>query len=112
MPKPSPPMPAAVRRALEKVGADLSAARRRRRLSQSVVAGRALTTRQTIARIEAGDPSVAWGTLATVCFALGLLDRLEDAASPAHDELGLTLGRAQLPRRVRVTQPRGAPSGE
>ena len=107
MPKPPPPMPAAVRRALTELGADLSAARRRRRLSQSVVAARALTTRQTIARIEDGDPSVAWGTWATVFFVLGLLDRLKDAASPAQDELGLALARAQLPRRVRVPQLRG-----
>ena len=112
MPKPPPPMPAAVRRALKNVGADLSAARRRRRLSQSVVAARALTTRQTVARIEAGDPSVAWGTWAAVCFVLGLLDRLQEVASAEHDELGLALEGARLPRRVRVSQPRGLAQGE
>ncbi|MHB1194466.1 MAG: helix-turn-helix domain-containing protein [Longimicrobiales bacterium] len=97
---------------MKNVGADLSAARRRRRLSQSVVAARALTTRQTVARIEAGDPSVAWGTWATVCFALGLLDRLEEVAAVEHDELGLALEGARLPRRVRVQQPRVAALGE
>ncbi len=105
-------MPVAVRRALKNIGADLSAARRRRRLSQSVVAARVLTTRQTIARIEAGDPSVAWGTWAAVCYALGLLDRLAQVAAAEQDELGLALEGARLPRRVRVPQPRAAGPGE
>lgn len=102
MPKSPPTVPIAVRRALVTLGADISAARRRRRLPLEVVAERALTTRQTIARIEHGDPRVAMGTWATVLFALGLADRLRDLAAPGRDEVGLALEDERLPIRVRI----------
>lgn len=107
MPKQSPQIPVAVHRTLVKLGADISAARRRRRLPLEVLAERALTTRQTISRLERGDPRVAMGTWATVLFALGLADRLGDLAAPAHDELGLALDEERLPARVRTV---GAPA--
>lgn len=112
MPKPPPPMPAAVRRSLKKLGEDIGAARRRRRLPQDVVAARALTTRQTVSRIEKGDARVAFGTWATVLFVLGLLDGLTDLAAPEHDELGLALDAARLPDRVRVPSPARRRTGQ
>lgn len=102
MPKTTLHPPAAVRRALVNLGADISAARRRRRLPLEVLAERALTTRQTISRIEQGDARVAMGTWATVLFVLGLAERLGDLAAPAHDQLGLTLDEERLPARVRM----------
>lgn len=102
MPKPPPPTPLAVRRALKTLGADVRTARRRRRLPLDIVAQRALTSRQTVGRIERGDPSVAMGTWATVLFVLGLHERLADVAAAAHDEVGLALESEQLPRRVRL----------
>jgi hypothetical protein len=112
MAKKLPPAPVAVRRALVKLGADISAARRRRRLPLEIVADRALTTRQTIARIERGDPRVAMGTWATVLFVLGLADRLGDLAAPAHDELGLSLEEERLPRRIRLAPQATGPTGK
>lgn len=106
MAKHLPPAPIAVRRALAQLGADISAARRRRRLPLKLVAERALTTRQTIARIERGDSRVAMGTWATVLFILRLEGRLADLAAPAHDELGLSLEEERLPRRIRLPKPR------
>ena len=55
MPTPAPPVPIAIRRALQTLGADLSEARRKRRLPMEIIAARALTTRQTVSRIEKGD---------------------------------------------------------
>lgn len=110
MPKQTLRIPVAARRALGKLGADISAARRRRRLPLEVLAERALTTRQTISRIEKGDPGVAMGTWATVLFALGLGQRIGDLAAPAIDELGLTLEEERLPIRVRTaTRPAHQP---
>ena len=103
MPRQHPVLPVAVRRALITLGADISAARRRRRLPLEVVAERALTTRQTVSRIEHGDPRVAMATWATVLFALGMLERLADVAGPAHDSLGQALALEQLPQRVHLT---------
>lgn len=111
MPKQTPRIPIAVRRALLKLGADISAARRRRRLPLEVLAQRALTTRQTISRIEKGDARVAMGTWATVLFALGLAERLGDLAAPARDELGLMLDEERLPARVRTVTSTARPRG-
>lgn len=106
MPKGPPPVPFAIRRALIKLGVDIAAARRRRRLPLDIVAARALTTRQTVARVEKGDPAVAMGTWATVLFALGMADRLADLAAPATDALGIALETERLPERVRLPSTR------
>ncbi len=92
----------AVRRALRQLGADIRHARLRRRLPQDVVADRALTTRQTVARMEKGDWRVAMGTWASVLFALGLLDGLAEVAAPDLDPVGRALESEQLPERARL----------
>ncbi len=101
MPSIIPVIPAPVWVALRELGLDVSEARRRRRLTMDVVAGRALTTRQTVARIERGDPRVAMGTWASVLFALGVAGRLGELVSPAADASGLALDAERLPKRVR-----------
>lgn len=68
--------PAAVRRALRKLGADIQDARRRRRLPMAVVVERAFTSWSTLQKIEAGDTSVSIGIYASVLQALGLLGGL------------------------------------
>jgi transcriptional regulator with XRE-family HTH domain len=97
-----PALPMAVRRALVKLGRDLSAARRRRRLSMAIVAERALVSRNTLARAERGDAGVSMGIYATVLFVLGLADRIGDLADPKLDVLGLALEDERLPKRVRM----------
>lgn len=75
---------------------------RRRRLPMAVVADRAFTSRATLQRVEAGDPSVGMGIYAAVLNALGLLDGLARLADPATDEVGQALTEASLPQRVRL----------
>src|SRR3546814_5303641 len=70
MPTPHNP-PAAVRRALRKLGKDIRDARRRRRLPMAIVAERAFTSRSTLQKIEAGDTNVGIGIYAGVLQALG-----------------------------------------
>ena len=106
MPTPAPPVPSADGIALTRLGADVSEARRRRRLTMEVVATRAMTTRQTVARIERGDPRVAMGTWASVLFALQIAGRLGELASPSGDTTGHALDAERLPKRARI------PSGE
>ena len=101
MPTPHHP-PAAVRRVLHKLGADIHDARRRRRLPMAVVAERAFTSRSTLQRVEAGDATVSIGIYAAVLQALGLLDGLGEIADIAHDSLGQALASAELPKRVRL----------
>lgn len=68
----------------------------------AIVADRAMTTRQTVGRIERGDPTVAMGTWATVLFALGIDGILGKLAAPEFDHLGMSLETQQLPQRVRL----------
>lgn len=101
MPTPHAPS-AGVRRTLRKLGADIHDARRRRRLTMAVIAERAFTSRATLQRVEAGDPSVSIGIYAAVLQALGLLDGLLEVADAARDTVGQSLATAALPQRVRL----------
>lgn|SRR3990167_1069222 len=108
MPTPHTP-PAAVRKALRKLGEDIHDARRRRNLTMAVVAERAFTSRASLQRVEKGDPSVSIGIYAAVLQALGLVDGLGQLADAANDSVGQSLAAADLPARVRM--PRAKPSG-
>ena len=108
MPTPHNP-PAAVRRALRNLGADIHDARRRRRLPMAVVAERAFTSRSTLQRVEAGDTNVGIGIYAAVLLALGLLDGLGQLADIGNDPVGQALASAELPKHVHLRRPAGAP---
>lgn len=107
MPTPHNP-PAAVRRALRKLGMDIHDARRRRRLPMSVVAERAFTSRSTLQKIEAGDTNVSIGIYAGVLQALGLLEGLSQIADIGHDSVGQAMASAELPRHAHLRRPTGA----
>lgn len=74
-----------------------------------VVADRAFTSRATLARVESGDPGVGLGIYASVLSALGLLDRLAEAADPAHDLVGQAVANRELPQRARLRREPAAP---
>ena len=107
MPTPHTP-PAAVRRALRKLGADIHDARRRRRLPMAVVAERAFTSRSTLQKVEAGDTNVGIGIYAGVLQALGLLEALGQIADISNDSVGQALASADLPKHVHLKRPTGS----
>jgi transcriptional regulator with XRE-family HTH domain len=99
--------PIPVRRALLKLGQDLSHARRRRRISTEIMAERASISRTTLNKVESGDPGVSIGIYARVLFVLGLTERLGSIADVTSDAVGLELDEEQLPQRIRsATRPR------
>ena len=104
MPTPHTP-PAAVRRALRKLGADIHDASRRRKLPMAIVAERAFRSRSTLQRVEAGDTNVSIGIYATVLQALGLLEGLGQVADISNDSVGQALASADLPKRVHLKRP-------
>jgi len=93
------PLPAT--QALRKLGKDLSVARRKRGISTTDMAVRLFVSRDTLWRLERGDPTVALGTLATAAFILQLHGRLADLAAPSQDDLALSLDEERLPQRIR-----------
>ena len=95
---PNMPLPAA--HALRKLGRDLALARRKRGISTADMAGRLFISRDTLWRLERGDPTVSLGTLATAAFVLQLHDRLAGLAAPASDHLALSLDERRLPQRI------------
>ena len=94
-------LPFPVRSGLRKLGRDLAVARRKRAISTTDMASRLFVSRDTLWRLERGDPGVSLGTLATAAFVLGLHDRIANLASPATDSLGVSLDEQRLPRRIR-----------
>ena len=90
----------AVARGLAKLGTDIGFARRARAISTTEMARRMGVGRSTLHRLESGDPGVSVNTVAMALVALGLLERLADLVDPASDDLGLTLSRKSLPKKV------------
>lgn len=91
-------VPRAARKELVTLGEKIRIARLRRRLTAEIVAQRAGTTRQTIAKIESGNPAVKAGTYAAVLQALGLLKGWGDLEDPVGEQMALD----DLPQRARL----------
>ncbi len=92
-------LPEASRLALEQLGRDLATARRRRRIPQQLMADRMLVSRQTLRRLEAGDPTVGLSVLAGALFVLGLTNRLGALVAPDTDAVGMSEQLRRLPKR-------------
>ena len=101
----APSLPLPVSHALRKLGRELALARRKRGIATADMAGRLFVSRDTLWRLERGDPTVSLGTLATAAFVLQLHDRLANLADPASDHLALSLDERRLPQRIRRPRP-------
>ncbi len=93
-------LPAPSRRALAAMGRDLATARRRRQMPQQLLADRMLVSRQTVQRLEAGDPSVGLGVLASALFILGMTSRIETLLAPDTDAIGMHEQLSKLPKHA------------
>src|SRR5438034_1117920 len=89
----------AIRNPINRLG-DVGLARRKRAISTGDMASRLFVSRNTLWRLERGDPTIAIGTLVTAAFVLGLHNRLANLAAPASDELALSLDERRVPQRI------------
>ena len=96
-------LPKKARLALAKLGADITVARKKRRISTVSMAERAFISRGTLHKVEKGDPTVSMGIYAAVLAILGLVDGIAQAADRCNDSLGLDIDEERLPKKV---QPR------
>jgi len=94
-------LPLPVTRTLRKLGRDMAIARRKRGMSTDDMAKRLFVSRDTLWRLERGDPTIAIGTFATAAFVLQLHERLANLASPGADEVALELDEDRIPKRIR-----------
>ncbi|MGL5817772.1 MAG: helix-turn-helix domain-containing protein [Phycicoccus sp.] len=93
--------PLAVTRAASEMGRHLSTWRRMLDLTAVQVAERANISRDTLRRLEHGDPGVSLENVLGVLRALGALDRVVDAVDPYQTDLGRARASQALPKRVR-----------
>ncbi len=100
-------MPPSTVAALEQLGSDLAVARLRRRESLKTWAKRIGISVPTLLRLEAGEPSVSLGVLATALWLIGRDGALATLATPKEDrgalELDVREAEALGKARVRAT---------
>lgn len=95
-------LPNNVRRSLIKFGTDISIARRKRKLTISMMMERLGVSKSTYLRVERGDSSVSLGIYAMALFALGFGNVFGDIIDSKKDDVGLLLDEQRLPQRVRT----------
>lgn len=100
-------MPPSTVAALQQLGADLAVARLRRKESLKTWAKRIGVSVPTLLRLEAGEPGVSLGVLATALWLVGRDGTLATLASPKEDrgalELDVRAAEALGKERVRAT---------
>jgi hypothetical protein len=79
-------LPPATAAAIEKLGADLAVARLRRKESLKTWATRMGVSVPTLQRLEAGDPAVGIGIVATALWLIQRDGELRNLAAPEHDQ--------------------------
>jgi hypothetical protein len=109
-------LPPATAGAIEKLGADLAVARLRRKESLRTWAQRLGVTVPTLQRLEAGDPSVGIGIVATALWLIRRDGELRNLAAPEFDqgaiemdvraavELGRARARSSADSRLRAAE--------
>ena len=110
-------LPPATAAAIGKLGADLAVARLRRKESMRTWASRMGVSVPTLQRLEAGDPSVAIGIVATALWLIQRDGELRGLAAPEQDqgaiendvreavELGRARAQVSAKKRLRTARP-------
>jgi transcriptional regulator with XRE-family HTH domain len=122
-PKAITQLPPSTLAAIEKLGADLAVARLRRKESLASWAKRMGVSISTLQRLEAGDPTISVGIVASALWLMSRDGALAELAAPAHDrgaielevreaeELGRARARASQEARTRATVNKARKSG-
>jgi len=112
-------LPPATASAIEKLGADLAVARLRRKESLRTWAQRMGVSVPTLQRLEAGDPAVGIGIVATALWLIRRDGELGNLAAPEHDQgaiemdvreairLGRARAQASAEARIRAKRTKG-----
>lgn len=117
-------LPPATLGALQKLGIDLAVARLRRKESLRTWAKRLGITLSTLQRLEAGDPTVSIGIVASALWLINRDSELGNLAAPQYDqgalemsvreaiELGQARAQAAAEARMRIAADTGEKEGD
>ncbi|KQQ03546.1 MULTISPECIES: helix-turn-helix domain-containing protein [unclassified Rathayibacter] len=94
-------LPSVIRRSARDIGDDFAGWRRILGLTAEQVADRADITRDTLRKLEHGDPTVSFSAVLRVARALGVLGTLTEALDPLSTDLGRARADLLLRKRVR-----------
>ncbi len=97
-------LPRSARIALAKLGEDIALARKKRRISTVSMAERAFISRNTLYKLERGDPNVSIGIYAAVLAILNLVENLGEIAERSQDQLGLDIEEDNLPKKIKLSK--------
>lgn len=95
-------LPNEAEQTLKTVGANFAVARKRRRLKMEDIAQRIHCTRQTIAKIENGNPAVAIGVWINYAFVLDLMDGFLEICKPDNDLKGMWMDKESRSNLQRI----------
>jgi transcriptional regulator with XRE-family HTH domain len=102
-------LPPRIARSLQKFGADVEIARKKRRLTMAALCERAGISLPLYQRLIRGAGGTSVGAYAMVLFALGQGTPFDALLDISQDDTGLLLDTERLPKRVRM--PRSHDSG-
>ena len=91
-------LPLSAQDSLQRMGASLRIARKRRHMTIADLAVRVAADAKTISKLEHGHPGVGIGILASVLDVFGM-DSLEKSVAPEQDKTGIALSNLDLLRK-------------
>ena len=94
-------LPSGVKEILVHLGENMKVARKRRKWTMEEASSRMFVSRQTLSRLENGDPGVSVGVLASALWVLGLEGDFSKLADPQEDKVGIFHEMRNMPERVR-----------
>ena len=86
---------------LKKLGENIKIARKRRQWTMEEMGSRIFVSRQTLSRLERGDPGITLSVLVAALWVLGLDKELFKVADPTQDQVGIFYEHQNMPKRVR-----------
>lgn len=95
------PTPMRTKLAAQEIGQSIASWRKLYGLTAQQLAEKANASRDTISRLENGDPSVSLATFLNICNALGVTDTVTAAVDPYETDFGRMRADQTLPQRVR-----------
>ena len=94
-------LPPDIKNGLVRLGEDIRIARKRREWTLKEMSERMFVSRQTLSRLEHGDPGVTLSVLSSALWVLGMENKLSILISPEEDKVGIFHERQKMPKRIR-----------